>query len=178
MDEERFTEPYQDPGWGVVFATRPGDEGVAAIRRLFLMFLLTPFVILIVVFFVFEGVGEMSFPLAALLFSAGVFGIGAAAWASRRPLPSDDPASLAQVYRTNLFVGFALNETPLMLAFALCFVEEAYWPYLIVFPMYLIGMAQIAPSPRNLERIQQQIHRSGSSLQLGRALTLKQPSPG
>ena len=170
MDEERFTEPYQDPGWGVVFATRAGDEGVALLRRLFLALLSAPFLILVILFFVIDDVGEMSFPIAAAIFALGVSGIWAAAWTSRRPLPVDTPENLALSYRTNFFLGFALNEAPLLISFVFCFLEEEIWPYLVAFPLYLVGMAVVAPSPNNLARVQQQILGSGSSMQLGRVL--------
>ena len=57
-----------------------------------------------------------------------------------------------------------------MVAFALCFVEDAIWPYLMDFPLYLVGMALVAPSPRNFIRVQEQILTGGSPLQLGRSL--------
>ena len=177
-DVERFTEPYQDPGWGVVFATRAGDEGLALMRRLFLALLVAPLVILVVVVAIFEDVGDVSVPLAAVVVGAGLFGITAATWTSRRTLRTDTPQALAADYRTGFFLGFALNEAPLLLSFALCFVEEAMWPYFIGIPLYLVGMSRIAPGPGNLARTQNRILSSGSSLQLPRALTARHPSRG
>jgi hypothetical protein len=170
MDDERFTEPYQDPGWSVIYQRPIESPGVLAVRMLFLSLLATPFVLLFVLFNIFSEVGEVSLPLTILTLFLGLAGVGAASMTMRRKLSLDSAKALGTSYRNRFFVGFILNEVPLLVAFALCFVEDAIWPYLMDFPLYLVGMALVAPSPRNFIRVQQQILTSGSSLQLGRSL--------
>lgn len=170
MDEERFTEPYQDPGWKVIYQRPIESPGVLAIRMLYLSLLATPFVLLFVLFNIFSEVGEVSLSLTLLVLFLGLGGIGAANMTTRRQLSLDSAKALGTSYRNRFFLGFILNEVPLMVAFALCFVEDAIWPYLLDFPLYLVGMTLIAPGPRNFIRVQAQILTSGSPLQLGRSL--------
>lgn len=86
-------------------------------------------------------------------------------------MSTTDARSLAESYRSNLLLGIALNQAPLLLSFLLCFITDELWPYLLDLPFYLIGMALIAPGRRNLNRRQKQISAQGSALSLGRALS-------
>ena len=171
MDEERFTEPYQDPGWKVDLPEtdrKPGcarDPDVVPVASGYPIRLAVR-----VLTNILSEVGEVSLPLTILILFMGLGGIGAASMTMRRKLSLDSAKALGTSYRNRFFVGFILNEVPLMVAFALCFVEDAIWPYLMDFPLYLVGMALVAPSPRNFIRVQQQILTSGSPLQLGRSL--------
>jgi hypothetical protein len=99
-----------------------------------------------------------------------MYGIVAAWWSTTRPLDATSPPKLAASYNANFFLGFALNEMPLLIAFAICFMLNERWPFVLALPFHLLGMALIAPGPRNLERRQQEIRKQGSSYSLGRAL--------
>jgi hypothetical protein len=152
-------------------------DGVVATRLVFLSLLLSALLILYVLTFVIERVGAPDAALASMVVFLGIGGIAAAAWTANRKLDIANASALAQSYRANFFLGFALNQAPLLISFVLCFMREELWPYLVDLPLYLIGMMLIAPSRRNLERRQEQIHRHGSTLSLGRALS-HLPRPG
>jgi hypothetical protein len=174
-------QPYEDPGWlpalkrigvGRIRPSPKGQpNGVIITRVLFVSLLLFAFVILFVLSFIVERVGEPEGIALVAVVGLGLGGIAAAVWAAKRPLDVGSSTSLAKSYRENFFLGFALNEVPLFLSFAMCMIREEQWPYLLCFPFFALGMAVIAPSRRNLERRQQQIQHQGSSLSLGRALS-------
>ena len=102
--------------------------------------------ILYVLTFIFDRTGSPDPGLGVAVIAAGVAGICAAAWASRRPLNVSGGSALAKSYRDNFFIGFALNQAPLMVAFVLSFLGNEMWPYLVALPLYGFGMAVIAPS--------------------------------
>jgi hypothetical protein len=101
---------------------------------------------------------------------AGLAGVAGAAWTRARELDVRNASHLALTYRTSFFVGFALVKAPLVMSFVLCFITQRSWPYLMALPLYLLGMALIAPSRHNLERKQEWIYQRGSNLSLARAL--------
>jgi hypothetical protein len=153
-------QPYDDPGWAPALKhLLPGlggragaASGLVLFRVLFLTLLSAAFMILFVMTFVEDEVGSPDPPVAAVVVVIGMAGAGVAARMSRRPLEGHDASEVVAAYRTTFFMGFALNEIPLLVAFALCFVEDALWPYLIALPLYSVGMAAIAPGRRNLDR--------------------------
>lgn len=175
------SQPYEDPGWRPAFkqlvvghfSWRKATEGdgVLTIRALFLWLLMAPLLILYVMTLIDGPVGAPDVALGSVAVALGFAGIAAAYWTANRKLETRSAAALAESYRKLFFLGFALNEIPLLVSFALCFVENGLWPYLIALPFFLIGMALIAPSRRNFERRQAQIHAQGSVLSLGRALS-------
>ena len=172
------TQPYDDPGWfpGVAGASgASGTDGLVILRILFLSLLAAPFLILLVLTFVIDEVGSLEPLLGTGVAGLAIAGVAAAGWVTRRDLDVTSAETLAQSYRTSFFLGFALNEAPLLIAFVFCYIEEAMWPYLVAFPIYLVGMWLLAPTKRNLARRQEQVHRRGSMLSLGQALA---SSPG
>lgn len=185
--DDLSSQPYDDPGWfPALKSMRPGlgrppsgsdADGVLVLRALFFSLLLAPFLILYVLTFIIEEVGDPEPPLAAGLVVLALGGAAAAAWSSRRELDVSSAGSLAQSYRTLFFLGFALNEAPLLIGFVVCFIQDEMWPYLVVFPIFLVGMWLIAPSKRNFERRQEQIHRQGSMLSLGHVLSSTATAP-
>ncbi|MEA2508059.1 MAG: hypothetical protein QOG21_141 [Actinomycetota bacterium] len=58
----------------------------------------------------------------------GVLGIALAIVISARSLDITDAHKLAASYRAHLFLAFALNEIPLLIAFILCFLRGEWWP--------------------------------------------------
>lgn len=187
MDEpdDVAMQPYEDPGWFPALKkmrpgmhrlpSGPGGDGVVILRILFLSLLLAPFLILFVLTLVIEEVGTPQPLLASGIVLLALAGAAAAGWTSRRELDVGNAGSLAATYRTNFFLGFALNEAPLLIGFVFSFTEDAMWPYLVAFPIYLVGMWLLAPTRRNLERKQEQVHRQGSMLSVGRALSSMPP---
>jgi hypothetical protein len=177
-------QPYSDPGWGPAFGRMlPGlggrteaTSGLILMRALFLTLLTAAYLILFVTAFVLERVGSPDPLLAAVVVVLGLVGAGAAKTTSNRPLAGKDASDVAAAYRTGFFLGFALNQIPLLIAFALCFVEDALWPYLVALPLFSIGMAVIAPSRRNLDKREDQLRRYGSTVSLRNALD-QPPSP-
>lgn len=179
--DEMESQPYEDPGWVPAFkrmgigglrGTKGVEvDGVVDTRLLFLSLLVAALLILYVLTFIIEPVGVPDPALGSVVVVFGIAGVTAAAWTANRKLNISSAAALAGSYRTNFFLGFALNEAPLLMSVVYCFIREELWPYLIALPLYLIGMALIAPSRRNLERRQEQVHRQGSTLSLGRALS-------
>ena len=145
-------------------------DGLTALWIIFGAQLIAGLLILFVLYYIDPGVGRIDFPLAFVVVGAGVVGIGAAHWTTRRPLDTATDTSLALSYRTSFFIGFALAEAPLMISFVLCFITKDLWPYVIELPLWLIGMSLIAPTNRNLGRRQQEVQAQGSSLSLVESL--------
>jgi hypothetical protein len=174
-------EPYEDPGWlrplMRIFtrvsgqAGQSGAAGVVFTRSLFMSLSGAAFAILVVTIIIIKQVGTPNLGLGSAIMVLGFVGIGLSAWTTRRPLDVASASALAKSYRTNLFIGIAVCEWVLFLTFATSFVQQELWPYLIGLPMYLIGMAVIAPSERNIERRQEQVHQQGSTLSVGQALS-------
>lgn len=179
--DEMSSQPFEDPGWlpaikgvgvGGLRGTKGAEiDGVVVIRLLFLSLLMAALLILFVLTFIIEAIGVPDPALASVVVVLGIAGVILAAWTANRKLDISSASALADSYRTNFFLGFALNEAPLLMSFVFCFLREELWPYLLALPLYLIGMALIAPGRRNLERRQAQLHGQGSTLSLGRALS-------
>jgi hypothetical protein len=180
--------PYQDPGWvpalarmylgsQFAFRKRPSD-GMVILRLLFLALLLSAFLILFVLSFIIDRWGAFDLALAVAIAALGAAGVAAALWTTNRELDVSSAATLAQSYRTNFFLGFAMSQAPLLISFVISLIKHEQWPYLVALPFHLIGMALIAPSRRNLNRYQDQIGRRGSNLSLGRALSSFPPNRG
>ena len=147
-------------------ARRPGLSGL---RLLFGQLFLAGLAILVVISRIVP-VGRPSGWLRFAVPVLGVYGIGAALWSQRRSLSTESSEALAASFRSNFFVGFALNEGPLLLAFVFSFVENQYWPYLFALPFWAIGMWTLYPSNAVLERRQQEITAAGSTLDLRSSL--------
>jgi hypothetical protein len=180
------SQPYEDPGWLPALKRvgagrlrppqRTGPDGVVITRLLFVTLVLAAFLLLFVLTFIVERIGEPSFGIGALVIALGLFGIASARWTANKELDTRSESALAESYRQLFFLGFALAEGPLLLSFTICMIREELWPYLVALPLYLVGMAVIAPSRRNLARRQERIQRQGSMLSLSRALS-RLPSP-
>lgn len=162
---------YQDPGWlGFAGQAGSGPNGVSLLRLLFLALFGAALLIGVVLTFVIEEMGSIDLPVAAGLLAYGLVGVMGARWAMHRPLDTTDHAGLARSFNANFFIGFALAEAPLLMGFVFCFVQEERWPYFLCLPLYLVGMATIAPTRANLERRQGDLQAQGSDLSLGAAL--------
>ena len=166
--------PGSDPGWRPAVrlfgrGPRPTD-GLLVLRMLFVALVKAALLIGVVLAFLGLPLGEPeAVPLAGVI-ALGLAGIAAATWTARRPLTGTDEAAVAGAYRTSFFLGFALNEMPLLAAFVISFLLEEMWAYFLALPLYLVGMWRIAPSRGNLERRQEDLHRQGSPVSLSAAL--------
>lgn len=172
---------YQDPGWFRAgrgyFGSRSGLDGIVALRIVFLSLTVAALLILFVLTLIFDDVGV---PSPALLI--GITGLGAvAAFAARRisraQLDPNDAAAAAAMYRSRFFLAFAINEAPLLLSFVACFLTDELWPYLVELPIFLIGMAGIAPGRSNLERIERDLMSQGAAFSLRAELAKVPPEP-
>jgi hypothetical protein len=174
-------DPHQDPGW--LFAlkralprARPGAstpaqgaDALSTFRALFLSLAAAPLLILVVMSFNFDVVGSPDPLLGAVVVAAGLAGAGVAAWTRAHPLEGSSATELAGSYRTLFFLGFGVNEIPLLLGFVL-YLEHELWPYLAVLPLYLLGMILIAPGRRNIDKRDEQLRLRGSTISLREAL--------
>jgi hypothetical protein len=80
------------------------------------------------------------------------------------------PASAAGGRRTSFFLSFALAEAGLLITFVLSFLVGGVWPYLIGLAAFLLAMALLAPTDRNLARRQEELMHAGSTVDLKDAL--------
>jgi ribose/xylose/arabinose/galactoside ABC-type transport system permease subunit len=113
--------------------------------------------------------------IALVVILLGLIGVVLAIVISARSLDLSDAAKLAASYRVQLFLAFALNEIPLLIAFIVCFLRGEWWPYLFDLPFFLVGMTIIAPGRNNLARRQRRIQEQGSGLSLVRAIAYPAP---
>lgn len=164
---------YQDPGWlGTITVVGRGANGVTRLRQVFLFVCLgAPGLIAFLLPYLIEDMGYTDLAIAGGLLTYGLVGVVGARWATNRPLGTTDEGGLAGSYATNFFVGFVLSEAPLLVGFVFCFVRQERWPYYLCLPLYLVGLAIIAPTRGNLERRQRDVHAQGSDLSLGAALS-------
>jgi hypothetical protein len=168
MDRNR---DFQDPGWGLSRASRrENSPGLIILRFLFLSQLLAPLLLLVVLAGALGQFGRIDWHIALVVILLGVLGVALAIVISARNLDISDAWKLAASYRAHLFLAFALNEIPLLIAFILCFLRGEWWPYLFDLPFFLVGMAIITPSRGNLARQQRRIQEQGSGLSLMRAI--------
>jgi hypothetical protein len=154
-------QSYEDPGWLLSFRRlHPGPrggavlDGLVLLRMVFLALLLAALMILFILGFIIPATGTPDLGLSVAVVIAGLAGVAGAAWTRARELDVRNASHLALTYRTSFFVGFALVEAPLVMSFVLCFITQRSWPYLMALPLYLLGMALIAPSRHDLERKQ------------------------
>lgn len=174
--EHPGAQHYQDPGWfgraAVAGGPGQGRNGIQVLRRLFVALVLGSLLTAVVLHLVVDEMGTPEVLLGSALTLYGLIGAGGAHWAARRPLVASDGEALAASFRANFFFGFALNESPLLVAFVFSLIREERWPYFLVLPLYLIGMSLMAPTRANLERRQRDIQSQGSPLSLGAALSV------
>ena len=168
---------YQDPGWWssirhmltLGFVKPPVVDGVVMTRNLFLSLFYAAFAMLLVLSRIMP-VGSPSPAIGALVVTLGVAGATGSFFMSRRALDASTPKNLAGSYRSLFFLGFATAEAPLLIALAICFVHDRFWPYLVALPLFLLGMSFIAPTRSNIERRERELTATGSMLSLVDAL--------
>jgi hypothetical protein len=179
----------EDPGWrpalkvtawmlipGMAFVVRVrrtaigGGDGLTTLRSLFLTFALSFGLIGIVVGFLAAGGtrSSLSAPAGALLVSAvGTVSVLLVRFV-RRPLDCRSDASLADSYRSRLFLRLAFSQAAALCGFAAFFLtaNPAMYPLGLVFSA--AGFASLAPTAAHLNADQQELNGAGC----GRSLTL------
>jgi hypothetical protein len=177
---------WVDPGWRPALRSvlnsrdkkkEKDVDGLTQTRILFLSLLISGLLILWVLYYIVSGFGEIDAGQALLIVVLGLLGIRGAGWARNRPLDVTTAARLAGSYRTGFFLGFAFAEAPLLIAVAISVINDELWPFVVVFPLYVVGMIVAAPSRANLARVQQRITSLGSSLSIVAALMQPAPPP-
>ncbi len=115
---------------------------------------------------------------AAFVALAGIASLGGVRWVRNRELELSSPLRLRGSYSAHTILGIGLALLPMLIAFAGVLVIGSRWVYLIGMAFGLTGLALVAPSRHNIDRLQERISASGSPLSLGRALTEPPPSAG
>jgi hypothetical protein len=105
------------------------------------------------------------------LIAVGLVGIAGALWSRRRPLDTASAATLATSYRTNMLVGIAFSEAPVVLTVAATLITDRLWLYPFGLVPALIGFWVVGPSARDIRRQQERVSSQGSALSLMDVLT-------
>jgi hypothetical protein len=180
---------YEDPGWkravklSLVRATAVGllwkrnrlssaPTPLEAIRYIFIGLALSVWLIL----FALSFVGSSRVPDALIGWMLAVVAVGLlAAWRIRaldsRLVRVRGDRGLLATYRAGFFIGVGWAEFPALLAFVLSFVAGTLWVYVVGAVMSSIDLWLIAPTRRNIMRIQGRLDSGGSPVSLGRLLT-------
>jgi hypothetical protein len=179
-----------DPGWPnllIMFVpfwvnrrAKGAPESLTATRYLWLAFTYSLLLFGFVLWFIADGPGEVTTEATTAAYV--VAGIGIAAlianrWGWNRPLRTMDEMALLASYRTNLFLAIAFAEAAALAGFVATFVSGEWWVYLVGLTFGLIGMARVAPTSGNLDRLDERVREQGSPLSVRRAL-LRGPAPG
>jgi hypothetical protein len=107
----------------------------------------------------FEATDE---PLAWALVGIGaVAGVAGTAWVGRQQLVCGPPESLANQYRTRLFVGIALAQFPALLGFVAAFLVDDAWPALVGLVPSLVGFGRIFPTAGRIAAHDRALQSSG-----------------
>ena len=93
-------------------------------------------------------------------------------WA-KKELPGQSASELLARYRAVFFLRFALAEAPILVGFAGFFLTGGrLWVYGIGLAFGMVALLRIAPTKRDIQRRQAELNAQGSTLSLGRLLTL------
>ena len=105
----------------------------------------------------------------------GLVDLGLIAVLGRRPLPNKDEAKLLVAYRASFFISVGLAGGPALMGMAITLISGSLLPQAAGLGFSLVGLWRIAPTRGHIDRIQERLRASGSSLSLGRALTTMPP---
>ena len=89
----------------------------------------------------------------------------------RRVLSAEAEARQVTIYRAVFFIGVGLSESIALWGFVGVWITERIWMYPVGLALSLVAFARMAPSRRNIDRLQRQIDEIHPDLSLGRALT-------
>lgn len=167
------------PGMGTRYDKRtfadPTQNPLVALRVIFVRFLFAMLVIGVVATLVVTGEpasNGAAISAAAGLVVAGLASTATAEWISRRrPLDCSDDEHLAASYRTLLFLRLAFAQAITLLGFVLVMTMGVWWLYWVGATLAAIGFARLAPTARNLERLQWRLTNAGCARSILGALT-------
>jgi hypothetical protein len=148
-------------------------DGLSLLRLLFLVFLESSGLILLVPYFIVSDEStEEHVPWIWFLALAGYGLVTLALVRSTRSRRLDTASleTLAGSYKNQFFLGIAFAESAGLVGFVGVFLTGRLSSYLVGLAFALIGFAMMAPTRRNIERRQQEIMARGSALSLGEAL--------
>jgi hypothetical protein len=100
----------------------------------------------------------------------GAIALSVISWARRRPLDGTTLRRLGATYRSNMFLRIGAAESALVAGLAGAFLGGSLWVYLVGLAFGLGGLWLVAPSVHDIERRQEEIMASGSTLSLVEAL--------
>lgn len=148
-----------------------GEDGLTALRAIFLSCFVIPLVVLIPGMLQIAPLdsGDERWVSIAVAVLGGVY-LLLAVRSNRRPVRSLDPRSLATSYRAIFAVSAAYAITPFLVGCAGFFIGGSSWIALegLVFTIPALGV--IAPTRHNIDRRQREIVEAGGTLSLGHAL--------
>ena len=159
-DKRTFEDPTQDP--------------LLVLRAIFLRFVFTVLLFGVVVMWIASGEpgsGGGALAAAGGLVVIGLASAATAEWLSRRPLDCSDDERLAAGYRTLFFLRLAFAQSIALFGFVLAMMVGAWWLYWVGAAVAAIGFARLAPTSRNLERLQWRLTNDGCGRSLVGALT-------
>jgi hypothetical protein len=146
---------------------------VSALARARLVFwTIVAFVVLLIVLaFAIPTETRQGFDwLTAFVAVYGAAAAGVVRWVGRRPLRATDASALAKAYAGRVMLCAAIAETPVAIGFAGTLVAGVPWPALLGGAWGLAALSFVAPTDADLERRQQELTASGSTLSLREAL--------
>ena len=183
---------YQDPGWrnvlgvALIRATVIGlvwkrarlshlPTILETIRSIFLGIAVSIWLIL----FVLSFVSPFDVPDSLLWWVLPVVGLGVVVgWVMRsvegRLVRARNEQQLVSAYRSFFFVQLGLAEAVALVGFVLSFLAGSAWVYLVGAAMSSIDLWLMAPSRRNIVRIQERLNAAGVPVSLGAALTTQE----
>ena len=150
-------------------------DGLTVLRVLFVALLQAAFAGGLILVIITRTMGEVDPVPAAILLILGATGVVVALTLRKNPLNTADAAALTSSFRTRFFIGFVVNEIPLLTGLVLGVIRQELWPYFISLPLFAAGVVVIAPSGSNIDRSQTAIALSGSPLLLRDELMAPQP---
>lgn len=183
-----------DPGWSKVLTPRvlfgvlllpflgprrmmAGDTTQSALlllRQLFVQFLVGATLMVAVAMLVAPEVQasrSAQTTAAAVLLVFGVACFATGAWiAGRRPYDCSDDEHLLASYRTRFFLRIAFADTVVLSGFIAVMVLGARWLIVAAAVPAIVAFAAVAPSARNLERLQWRLGQGGCGRSLVGAL--------
>ncbi len=89
----------------------------------------------------------------------------------RKVLSADTEARLITIYRAVFFIGVGLSVSIALWGFVGVWITGHIWMYPVALALSLLALTRMAPSRRNIDRLQRQIDEIHPDLSLGRALT-------